>query len=78
MIAVRDYVRDAAGTLWCVAALVSDKDGEHAILLPAKPIIRFVVDIRDKRERVLVDTLTVVDEITVTEKLSQEAGETKS
>jgi len=71
MIAVRDYVRDAEGALWYVSALVTDKDGEHAILLPAKPVIRFVVDIRDKRERVNVDALTVVDEITVTEKLNQ-------
>jgi len=66
---VNDYVKDEDGTIWWVSALVSDAEGEHAVLLPAKPIIRFVIDIREKRERRLVTGLQALQEITVTEAL---------
>jgi hypothetical protein len=70
-IKVNDYVKDEAGTIWLVSALVSDAEGDHAVLLPAKAIIRFVVDIRDKRERRLAAGLETLHEITVTEMLDK-------
>jgi hypothetical protein len=66
---VHDYVRDSEGQLWLVASLVSNAEGEFAVLLPAKPLIRFHVDPRDERKRVPVGDLTKLDEITVTETL---------
>jgi hypothetical protein len=76
MIAVRDYVADEAGTLWFVASLVTTQEGEFAVLLPAKPVVRFDVNMLGKREKRSVDGLTALKQITVTEKLKDEEGTT--
>ncbi len=66
---VNDYVTDAQGKVWLVCSLVTTGDGEFAVLLPAKPAVRFHVDLLGERVRVPVDGLEVLKEITVTETL---------
>ena len=64
-----DYVKDGEGNIWLVIGSVTDKDGERALLRPARPIVRFSVDPRAQPIQKPFVALTRLSEITVTEPL---------